>query len=216
MSELSKVVEQAKKSGTAEHTEAINDWGKKIKTGVLVLAGLLLVLWVWFYLLPAAPSDVVATKPAGDGFSFATLFLFFIATLIAGSVIPRWGWVAHIGSGIIVLLILSDFAPGLNTFWNRATRGINHGDWSAPADYVEKIYGGSLRVNPGQSKTVDISGKIRVPIPVHHCLDISPHNSFFITWDGPISNAYIEPKSGRMERVTVTALDAYQCQQPRL
>lgn len=116
-------------------------------------------------------------------------------------------WIA-----ILFLLILV-FGFGLRECTekalNRVDRALNHGDWSAPSDYVPRVDGGTFAVPAGSIQTVDISGRVRIPIPAHHCLDIK--GNFWVSWDDAISNAFITPKSGGVERGTIEALPAERC-----
>lgn len=77
---------------------------------------------------------------------------------------------------------------------------------------VPRINGGVWNISPGIPAIADIGGRVRIPIPIRHCLDVSPKGVFNITWDEGIANAYIEPKSGQVERATVTALPAKDCE----
>ena len=119
-----------------------------------------------------------------------------------------WRWVAAF---ILIALIVISAGNVVDSILLRLDRGINHGDWSAPADYVPRVNGGTLRVPAGHSQTADISGRVRIPIPVDHCLDISPKGAFNISWDSAISNAFIEPRAGGTKRGTITALHASGC-----
>lgn len=207
MSELGKIVEQAQKSGTAEHTEAINSWKKRIRFGVAAITVAFLLWWVWIYILPD-PS--VAGDDGTPEFSFATMLLLLLVCLVAASVLPqKFSWIGLLLAGLLVVVILSDFSTGMNSFWESLTRGINQGDWSEPSDYVPRVDGGTFHVPAGQNRTADISGRVKIPIPAHHCLDIK--GDFIVSWDGDISNAFITPKSGGVERVTIEALPAERC-----
>ena len=112
---------------------------------------------------------------------------------------------------ILALIVVVHLSPFFGRLWEGADRRLNDGDWSTPADYVPRVNGGTFRVAAGDSKTVDIRGTVKVPIPVHHCLDISPRGKFHISWDSYISNAFITPKDGGVERTTIVALPASQC-----
>ncbi len=80
--------------------------------------------------------------------------------------------------------------------------------WPVGDDNIQRDI---LRLRGGETKTVDIIGTVRIPIPVKHCLDISPQGKFLVTWDSLVSNAFVTPKISGKERLTVTALPANQC-----
>lgn len=163
--------------------------------------------WTWSLTWPEQPEWV------GIPDFFYDPVVWFIIIIILGGIAATYKGLIRGGAvALIVILVFGvAFNEGTRGFLAGLDRRVNHGDWSEPADYVPRVYGGSLTVAAGKTKTVDVSGKIRVPIPVHHCLDISPRNTFHITWDSSFSNAYIEPISGKMERATIVALPVDRC-----
>lgn len=144
-------------------------------------------------------------KSAPAAFWVVVITALLVATTIAKSPLKHVLFLATVALAAFWL------SPFLGWAANSLDRGINHGDWSASSDYVPHVIGGTFRVPAGKQMTADITGKVRIPIPVHHCINVSPDGKFFISWDDSLSNAYIEPRSGGMERVTISALPASRC-----
>lgn len=136
----------------------------------------------------------------------AGLFL-FAGTLPKKARIPFYGIAVLIAFG----WVYASFSPGFDRGIRFAKRCVNS-ECSPDAEYFKTYNGGVMTVDEGASETAYLDGEVRIPIPIGHCLDISPEGAFWLRWDPGIDNAYVRPKSGTKTLGTVTALHASQCQ----
>lgn len=179
---------------------------KKFLTAGLALVGLIFVITIGYTIKAAADGDDLPMT----GWMVTAIILF----ALAGMAPDRFKKYLS-GLAMVVLIIppILFFSPLWEWLGDYANRGINYGDWSDPSGYVPRVDGGTFRVPAGSIRTVDISGRVRIPIPVHHCLDIKgdKEGDFLISWDDSISNAFVVPKSGGVVRGTIEALPAERC-----
>jgi len=99
----------------------------------------------------------------------------------------------------------------LSPFLNRAAetldRGINHGDWSASADYIQTMGGGTLYLRSGESKTIILTGRIMVPNQEpYHCVDVRPAGATDITWTPDVTRVWVEPKTEQPVELVIRKL----------
>lgn len=88
---------------------------------------------------------------------------------------------------------------------NVVERGIGNGDWSEPADHIPTIDGGVLRLKSGESQTVMISGKVRVPNLICHVINASPETE--MSWDAGGKNIFLRPFGNLEQQITtITAI----------
>lgn len=219
MSELGKLVDEAQKSGTTSHNDAINGWKKKIRTGVWIIVGLFFLWWAWVHILPLLTSRGSETPQEPGEMNFSTLLLLLLLSIAVTFLPFKFSWVGWIPAMVIFLVMLSSFSPTINSLWEDTTKGVNHGDWSASSDYEPRtVYGGTVTFTRiGQVEEFYAKGEVLLKNEIfsqRSCLAISPISKFFLySLEGNRKN-FLTPISGEKEWVMVEARRAGTCPNP--
>lgn len=162
-------------------------------------------------LLQSLVGNIANQIPEGISVTYwviALLVLFAVAKAVPDKL---KGVIMAITLIVLVTPVILRYSPFIENTESTINRVINHGDWSTASDYVQRIDGGTLIVNPGEAKIADVSRRVRIPIPGCHYLAISPGDRFITTWNDEVTIAFIKPVANNIERVTVTALPLSRC-----
>lgn len=189
------------RKGSAQTTSATPKEEREKRRRFYTACAAVLVAGVIITALAVFPPQIPNAVWVGITLTMALLFFILPGKWKGGSV-----------AGILLVLLLW-FGPGIDraTVW--LGKGVNYGDWSWPPDSIKRVGGGTFEVPPGTTSTVEIRGRVRVPLHVGYCLDVAPEQEFDLRWDDSIRNAYITHLAvdDAFHRVTLTSLPAWQC-----
>lgn len=154
-----------------------------------------------------------------------TIWLMIVVSLIFISFVAPKPAKMFIGAltGLLIILLLG---ISLYSFseqkFGELDRGINHGDWSEPADYVRTVKNGTVTMRPGIVENFYVVGEVTLINPnPYTCLGVGPENTFWIVparfasgEENPRRNV-IRPKSGEKEMAFVRVKPASECSSNR-
>lgn len=201
---------QEKQESATSGTALRGDDRKRYQFAGNLAIGVITILFGLYTLFTISPSSL------NPGAMMWWGFLILIAGLWLGEkVLPKkWAFLpVALGAAMIIFgLSVSGFAA-----WTAR----NYDVWveqclgdqicPEPTEHIRTLRGGTLSIKTGESIIVNIAGEITVPIPAHHCVDVSPRGMFQVGWNDDLTEAYVAPLSGSPERGTITALPARDC-----
>lgn len=196
------VKHEQERAGTQTYDEMKRFWERKFPRRAMMLIGLLAII-VTGYLIKSFTGD-------GD-ISYAAWFFIAIALLLLSGQVPKGQGIIRAVAGLIVLILVYLLIGDGIDYWLRYTQRCASAECSADVDYVPTYNGGVMIVDEGGRKTAYIVKEVNVPIPVGHCIKISPQGAFWVRWDVGLDNAFISPKSGEKTLGTIYAAPRAKC-----